>query len=51
MKLVDAHIHLPNAEYAKFTEELVTEANEPNVVALVSNSMVSGNKHRQPETG
>jgi TatD DNase family protein len=39
MKLVDAHIHLSDAEYAKCTDELVAEANSSNVVALVSNSM------------
>jgi TatD DNase family protein len=39
MKLVDAHIHLSDAEYAKITDELVTDAKRSNVVALVSNSM------------
>jgi len=39
MKLVDAHIHLSDAEYAKCTDELVAEAKSSNVVALVSNSM------------
>jgi TatD DNase family protein len=39
MKLVDAHIHLSDAEYAKITDELVAEAKSANVVALVSNSM------------
>jgi len=39
MKLVDAHIHLSDAEYAKFTDELVADAKNSNVVALVSNSM------------
>jgi TatD DNase family protein len=39
MKLVDAHIHLSDAEYAKCTDELVADANRSNVVALVSNSM------------
>jgi len=39
MKLVDAHIHLSDAEYAKITDELVAEAKRSNVVALVSNSM------------
>jgi len=39
MKLIDAHIHLSDAEYAKCTDELVAEAKSANVVALVSNSM------------
>lgn len=39
MKLVDAHIHLSDAEYAKCTDELVVDAKCSNVVALVSNSM------------
>ena len=39
MKLIDAHIHLSDLEYAKFTEDLVVDANRANVVALVSNSM------------
>lgn len=39
MKLVDAHIHLSDAEYAKCTDELVADAKRSNVVALVSNSM------------
>jgi TatD DNase family protein len=39
MKLVDAHIHFSDAEYAEHTDELVTEAKLSNVVALVSNSM------------
>ena len=39
MKLIDAHIHLSDAEYAKCTDELVADAKRANVVALVSNSM------------
>src|SRR4030066_2546726 len=39
MKLTDAHIHLSDLEYAKTTDELVTEAKRSNVAALVSNSM------------
>jgi TatD DNase family protein len=39
MKLIDAHIHFSDAEYAKCTDELVAEAKRSNVVALVSNSM------------
>ena len=39
MKLIDAHIHLSDAEYVKYTDELVVDAKNSNVVALVSNSM------------
>jgi TatD DNase family protein len=39
MKLIDAHVHLSDAEYAKCVDELVTDAKDSNVVALVSNSM------------
>jgi TatD DNase family protein len=39
MKFVDAHIHLSDEEYADCTDEIVTEAKNANVVALVSNSM------------
>jgi TatD DNase family protein len=39
MKLIDAHVHLSDAEYAKCVDELVAEAKSSNVVALVSNSM------------
>jgi TatD DNase family protein len=39
MKLVDAHIHFSDAEYAEHTDELVADAKLFNVVALVSNSM------------
>src|SRR4030066_1606123 len=39
MKLIDAHIHLSDLEYAKTTDELVAEAQSFNVAALVSNSM------------
>jgi TatD DNase family protein len=39
MKLVDAHIHLSDKEYTGHTEELITDAKNANVVALVSNSM------------
>jgi len=39
MKLVDAHIHLSDVKYAKCTDELVAEAKNSKVVALVSNSM------------
>lgn len=39
MKLIDAHIHFSDTEYAEHTEQLVSEARNSNVVALVSNSM------------
>jgi TatD DNase family protein len=39
MKLIDAHIHLSDAEYAKCADELVAEAKSSSVVALVSNSI------------
>ncbi len=39
MKLIDAHIHLSDAEYARRTDELVIDATNSNVAALVSNSV------------
>ncbi len=39
MKLVDAHIHLSDKEYAEHMDKLVKEARKSSVVALVSNSM------------
>jgi len=39
MKFVDAHIHLSDAEYDGCIEEIIAEAKNANVVALVSNSM------------
>jgi TatD DNase family protein len=39
MKLVDAHIHLSDEEYSKCINEIITEAKNSEVVALVSNSM------------
>jgi len=39
MKFVDAHIHLSDQEYAKNMDEIVEEAKNSNVVAMVSNSM------------
>lgn len=38
MKFVDAHIHLSEAQYSEFVDELIVEAKNSNVVALVSNS-------------
>jgi TatD DNase family protein len=39
MEFVDAHIHLSDEEYVNCTNEIVAEAKNANVVALVSNSM------------
>ncbi len=39
MKLVDAHVHLSDAEYAGHTDELIADAKAAEVVALVSNAM------------
>lgn len=39
MKFVDAHIHLSDEEYQECVDEIITEARNSNVVALVSNSM------------
>ncbi len=39
MKFVDAHTHLSDEEYTNCVEEIISEAKNANVVALVSNSM------------
>ena len=39
MKLIDAHIHLSDVEYAKCKDDLVADAKSSDVAALVSNSM------------
>ncbi|MEM3581235.1 MAG: TatD family hydrolase [Candidatus Bathyarchaeia archaeon] len=39
LKFVDAHIHLSDDEYAEKVEEIILDAKNSNVVALVSNSM------------
>ena len=39
MRLIDAHVHLSDQEYANHVEELVADAKTSDVVALVSNSM------------
>ena len=39
LRYVDAHIHLSDEEYAEKVDEIVSEARDSNVVALVSNSM------------
>ncbi|HJW65511.1 MAG TPA: TatD family hydrolase, partial [Candidatus Bathyarchaeia archaeon] len=39
MKLVDAHVHLSDAEYDRHTDDLIVDAINSGVVALVSNSM------------
>ncbi len=38
MKLVDAHIHLSDPEYAQCTDELISDAKNSGVKALVSNA-------------
>jgi len=39
MKFVDAHVHLSDKEYAGDIDEIIAEAKDSNIVALVSNSM------------
>lgn len=39
MKFVDAHIHLSDEEYVESIQEIIAEAKNAGVVALVSNSM------------
>ncbi len=39
MKFVDAHIHLSDPEYEGKVKEIIEDAEQSNVVALVSNSM------------
>ena len=39
MKLIDAHVHLSDAEYVGHIEELIADAKEAGVAALVTNSM------------
>jgi len=39
MKLIDAHVHLSDAEYVGHIDELVTDAKNAGVAALVTNSM------------
>jgi TatD DNase family protein len=39
MKFVDAHVHLSDPEYRGCVEEIIAEAKNANVIALVSNSM------------
>jgi TatD DNase family protein len=39
MKFIDAHIHLSDSEYSQKVGEIVEDAKQSNVVALVSNSM------------
>jgi len=39
MKFVDAHIHLSDPEYNQKVDEILEDARQSNVVALVSNSM------------
>jgi TatD DNase family protein len=39
MRFIDAHIHLSDPEYANCVSEVVADAKEANVVAMVSNSV------------
>lgn len=39
MKFVDSHIHLSDEEYSECIDEIIAEAKNANVVALVSNSV------------
>jgi len=39
MKFVDAHIHLSDEEYSGHVDEIITDAKDYDVAALVSNSM------------
>jgi TatD DNase family protein len=39
MKLIDAHVHLSDAEYAGHIDELIADAKNSGVAALVTNSM------------
>lgn len=39
MKLIDAHVHLSDAEYAGHIEELISDAKNAGVAALMTNSM------------
>ena len=56
MRFIDAHIHLSDEEYSKCVDEVITEAKNSSVSALVSNSMdletsrtslVLANKHQR----
>jgi TatD DNase family protein len=39
MKLIDAHVHLSDVEYTGHIEELIADAKNAGVIALVTNSM------------
>jgi TatD DNase family protein len=39
MKLIDAHIHLSDAEYSGHIDELIADAKKASVTALITNSM------------
>ena len=39
MKLVDAHVHLSDTEYTGYADELIADAKNAGVTALVTNSM------------
>ena len=39
MKLIDAHVHLSDAEYSGHIDELIADAKNASVTALITNSM------------
>jgi TatD DNase family protein len=49
MKFVDAHVHLADNDYAQNVIEVVGEAKQSNVSALVANSMDLESSHRSIE--
>lgn len=49
MRFVDAHIHLADKDYAQIVDEIVDEARQLNVFALVANSMDLESSHRSLE--
>jgi TatD DNase family protein len=46
LRFVDAHIHLSDSDYAQNIEEIVQEAKQLGVLALVANSMDLESSHR-----
>jgi TatD DNase family protein len=49
MRFVDAHIHLADNDYAQIVGEIVDEARQSNVLALVANSMDLESSYRSLE--
>ena len=39
MKLIDAHVHLSDSEYVGHIDEIIADAKNAGVMALVTNSM------------